>query len=63
MKDAIREPGFYFFPGQDMSKSMSESEEAAYAAKVEARPDGSAGRPSRGERKHVAPAVVDGTGK
>ena len=40
MKDSIREPGFYFFPGHDMSKAMSESEAAAYAKRVEQGPTG-----------------------
>lgn len=33
MKDNITEPGFYFIPGMDMTKSPSEQEMAAYAAK------------------------------
>ena len=40
MKESIREPGFYFFPGHDMSKAMSEAEEKAYAARIQAGTDG-----------------------
>jgi hypothetical protein len=40
IKDTIREPGFYFIPGRDMSKPQSKSEEEAYAAKVRQGPSG-----------------------
>ncbi len=40
IKDAIREPGFYFIPGRDMNKPMSESEAEAFAAKVRQGPSG-----------------------
>jgi hypothetical protein len=40
MKDSIRDPGFYFFPGRDMSEAASASEEAAYTAKVRQGPTG-----------------------
>jgi len=40
MKNAIREPGFYFFPGRDMTKTLSESEQEAYAAKIKQGPTG-----------------------
>jgi hypothetical protein len=40
IKDTIREPGFYFIPGRDMSKPLSQSEEEAYAAKVRQGPSG-----------------------
>jgi hypothetical protein len=39
MKDAIREPGFYFFPGKDMTK-VSESEQKAWEAKMKQGPAG-----------------------
>jgi hypothetical protein len=40
MKESIREPGFYFFPGRDMNKATSKSEDEAYAAKVKEGPTG-----------------------
>jgi hypothetical protein len=40
MKDSIHSPGFYFFPGRDMSKTMSKSEESAYAARLRQGPSG-----------------------
>jgi hypothetical protein len=40
LKDSIREAGFYLFPGRDMSKSMSPSEEEAFAAKTRQGPEG-----------------------
>jgi hypothetical protein len=40
IKDAIHEPGFYFIPGRDMNKTMSMSEEEAYAAKLRQGPSG-----------------------
>src|ERR1017187_9693779 len=33
-------PGLYFFPGMDMSKSMSKEQEAAWTAKFKAGPSG-----------------------
>jgi len=39
MKDSIREPGFYFFPGKDMTK-VSESEQKAWEAKMKQGPAG-----------------------
>jgi hypothetical protein len=40
IKDTIREPGFYFIPGRDMSKPQSKSEAEGYAAKVRQGPSG-----------------------
>ena len=40
MKNAIREPGFYFFPGHDMSKPLSESEQKAFDDKIKQGPTG-----------------------
>jgi hypothetical protein len=40
MKQSISEPGFYFFPGMDMSGGMSKEEEQAWQAKYEAGPIG-----------------------
>ena len=40
IKDTIREPGFYFIPGRDMSKPLSKSEEEAYTAKIKQGPSG-----------------------
>jgi hypothetical protein len=40
LKDSIREPGFYFFPGREMSKAMTASEMEAYSAKVTQGPSG-----------------------
>ena len=40
IKDAIREPGFYFIPGRDMNKPMSESEAEAYVTKLRQGPSG-----------------------
>ena len=39
LKDVIREPGFYFFPGMDESKA-SEAEQEAWAAKIKQGPTG-----------------------
>jgi hypothetical protein len=50
MRDTIREPGFYLFPGKDMSRQASESEEQAWQAKVKQGPVGVIIiRPSGGE--------------
>jgi hypothetical protein len=50
MRDSIREPGFYFFPGKDMSGEVSESEEQVWQAKVKQGPVGVIIiRPSGGE--------------
>lgn len=50
MRDTIREPGFYFFPGKDMSRQASESEEQVWQAKVKQGPVGVIiVRPSGGE--------------
>ena len=38
--DSVREPGFYFFPGRDMSKQASESEEQVWMEKVKKGPVG-----------------------
>src|SRR5436309_452161 len=40
MRDAIHEPGFYFFPGMDMTKAASESEQKAWEAKLRKGPSG-----------------------
>jgi hypothetical protein len=40
MKDAIREPGLYFFPGMDMTKQATKEEEKAYEAKLKQGPSG-----------------------
>jgi hypothetical protein len=40
IKDTIREPGFYFIPGRDMSKPLSKTEEEAYTAKINQGPFG-----------------------
>jgi len=50
MRDTIHEPGFYFFPGKDMSGQVSESEEQAWQSKVKQGPVGVIIiRPSGGE--------------
>ena len=50
MRDAIREPGFYFFPGMDMSGQASESEKEVWQSKVRQGPVGVIIiRPSGGE--------------
>ena len=40
MQGAISERGFYYFPGRDMSKQMSQSEQEAWEAKVKKGPTG-----------------------
>jgi hypothetical protein len=40
MRDTIREPGFYLFPGMDMSGKASDSERQAWHAKVKQGPAG-----------------------
>ena len=40
MKQSIHEPGFYFFPGMDMSKKPTPEEEKAWQAKYTAGPTG-----------------------
>jgi hypothetical protein len=40
MKQAIPEPGFYYFPGMDMSRQLTPEEEKAWAAKYAAGPVG-----------------------
>ncbi len=40
VRDSVREPGFYFFPGRDMSKQASESEERVWMEKVKKGPVG-----------------------
>ena len=40
MRDKIKEPGFYYFPGIDHSKSISESEQKAWEEKVKQGPTG-----------------------
>jgi len=40
MKDAIREPGFYFFPAMENMKSPSEADQKAWEAKVKQGPTG-----------------------
>lgn len=40
MRDTIREPGFYFFPGLDMSRDASTSEQQAWEARVKQGPVG-----------------------
>ena len=40
MKSSIQEPGFYFFPGMDMSHKPTEDEQKAWNAKYEAGPTG-----------------------
>jgi hypothetical protein len=40
MKESIQEPGFFIFPGHDMSKPMSQSDMEAYAAKIKDGPSG-----------------------
>jgi hypothetical protein len=50
VRNSIREPGFYFLPGKDMSKQASESEEQAWLEKVKKGPVGVLiVRPSGGE--------------
>ena len=50
MRDTIREPGFYFVPGKDMSKEASESEDQVWLEKVKQGPVGVLiVRPSGGE--------------
>jgi hypothetical protein len=40
IQTAISDRGFYFFPGRDNSKKLSDSEQAAWEAKVKAGPTG-----------------------
>src|SRR5437762_11490399 len=40
MRNAIQEPGFYFFPGMDMSREPSESEQQTWNAKLKQGPAG-----------------------
>jgi hypothetical protein len=40
VKDSIREPGFYFFPGIDHSKTLSEAEQKAWEDKIKQGPTG-----------------------
>lgn len=40
MKQSIPEPGFYYFPGMDMSRKLTPEEEKAWAAKYAAGPVG-----------------------
>lgn len=40
MKEAIREPGLYMFPGMDMTRTLTEAEQEAWAAKHAAGPVG-----------------------
>jgi hypothetical protein len=40
MKDAIREPGFYFFPGMENMKNPSEADQKAWEAKIKQGPTG-----------------------
>jgi hypothetical protein len=40
MRDTIREPGFYFFPGMDKGKQASESDQQAWEAKMKEGPAG-----------------------
>jgi hypothetical protein len=40
IRNAIQEPGFYFFPGMDMSRAPSESEQQAWNAKLKQGPAG-----------------------
>jgi len=40
IRNAIQEPGFYFFPGMDMSRAPSESEQQAWNAKLKEGPAG-----------------------
>ena len=40
MRASIQEPGFYFFPGMDMSREPTPEEEKAWNAKYEAGPTG-----------------------
>ena len=40
IRNTIQEPGFYFFPGMDMSRAPSESEQQAWDAKLKQGPAG-----------------------
>ena len=40
VKDHVPQPGLYFFPGMDVSKSYTKEEEAAWTAKYKAGPSG-----------------------
>jgi hypothetical protein len=40
MRETVREPGFYFFPGMDMSRQATPEETAAWEAKVRSGPAG-----------------------
>ena len=40
VKENVPQPGLYFFPGMDMSKSCTKEEEAAWTAKYKAGPAG-----------------------
>jgi len=40
MKDGIHDPGFYFFPGRDMTKAATKAEQESYSARVKQGPTG-----------------------
>jgi hypothetical protein len=40
LRQSVNEPGFYFFPGHDMSRTLTESEQKAYAEKLRLGPSG-----------------------
>src|SRR5262245_17121812 len=40
LKGNIQQPGLYFYPGMDMSKSMTAEQQAAWEAKYKAGPAG-----------------------
>ena len=51
-------PGLYFFPGMDMSKSMTKEQEAAWTAKFKAGPSGLSAPSTQRRRPHGSAAVV-----
>ncbi len=40
MRENVREPGFYFFPGMDMSRQATPEERSAWEAKIKSGPAG-----------------------
>jgi hypothetical protein len=40
LRDAVKEPGFYIFPGHDMSRTLSDNEQKAWEEKLKQGPSG-----------------------
>lgn len=60
LKSNVPQPGLYFFPGVDMSKSMTKEEEAAWTAKFKAGPSGLLlVQPSGGEPMNPRQLIVE----